>query len=224
MRTGGSPAASSAAQRAVRARAVAARQAVRQLLDRGRAADDRRRPRRAPRRWRRPGRHRATPSRPPRPGPPRSRRAPVDEQRGGRGPDLVSTLAREPHDPVLQRARIGDAREGEGAAVALERRQQLAPGVEAARHEHQAGRRPQPACRRQHERLVARRQRVGPPDDQRLRAAEEQRRGEVVERRGERRGIRRPPTASAPVGRSPTRRRSSASARSTRNVSSPWSR
>jgi hypothetical protein len=101
----------------------------------------------------------------------------------------VPQLAGEPADPVLQGARVGDARKGEGATVALERRQQLAPAVEAARHEDETRRRAQALHRLEDERFVARGERVGPPDDQRLRAAEQRRRGQVVERLGKDRGI-----------------------------------
>jgi hypothetical protein len=101
----------------------------------------------------------------------------------------VAELAGEPDDPVLQHTGIGDAREGECPTRALERRQELATPVQPPRDEQQTGRRAQLRQRRQDQRLVARVERIRPPDHQCLRAAEQRRRREVVEGRGERRGI-----------------------------------
>jgi hypothetical protein len=113
----------------------------------------------------------------------------VDEHRHRRRADLVPQLAGESDDPFLEGAGVGDARKCEGAAVTLEDAQQLAPAVEAARHEDEAGGQTQASDRLEDERLVAGVERVGTAEDEPLRAAEQRRRGQIVERLGQDRRI-----------------------------------
>ena len=188
MRTGGSPAPSSPASARCAAAQVAARQAVRELLDRDPATE-------------RPGGlHVRRVDRDARSGIQRRLlhlrhqrgevgRRTLEEQLDGRRPDVLSALASQAADPLAQRCRVRHAREGERTIAPLERGQQAAARVQLAGHEDQAGRRLRPPRRREDELLVAAGQRLRAPDHQHLRPAEEERRGEVVERGRETRRI-----------------------------------
>jgi hypothetical protein len=136
------PAAQQRPQRAMRARPIAARDSIRQLFHRGGASDDRDGldvlpvdERARPRIERRLVDFRRQPR--------EVEARAIHQQRRGGGTDLVPQLAGEPDDPILKDARVGDAREGERPAVALERRQELAARVQSPRHEHQTCRRTQ---------------------------------------------------------------------------------